>query len=120
MAKLSKRAKEALSHALDGIMRMAIIPLFSWTADENDAFFFIIIGNKMMTDVAWSNTDGLALNGALTVANDPEAASAFEFIKTTYDLAIVENCKDDGFKERFTNQIDTSEIDSGWISTESL
>jgi len=118
MAKLSKRAKEALSKVLNDVMRMVILPLFQWTADNQDAFFFIIIGNKHITDVAWYNSDGLTVDGALAVANDPNAAAVFEFIKTTYDIALEENVKDKDFNDAFQDHCLSSSSDKGWISAE--
>ena len=118
MAKLSKRAKKALFQLADNIMRMIILPLFQWTTDSEGAFFFIIVGDKYMTDVAWSNTDGLAVDGALAVASDPNAAAAFEFIKTTYDIALEDNLNDLEFNKAFNAHETPSKDDSGWVSIE--
>lgn len=118
MAKLSKFAKKMISKANNKVMRMIILPLFQWAYEDEDAFFFVIVGNKHMTDVAWANTEGLSVDGALAVVNDPDAAAVFEFIKTTFDCVLEDNIKDESFNTSFQAHEMPSTFDREWVSTE--
>ena len=119
MKKLSKLARKALVRFSDNIMKMIVLPLMQWASEGEDGeYFFLIVGNKYVNDVAWSNSENLSVEGALSVANDPDAAAVFEFIKTTYDVQLEENIKKPEFNEPFQAHELPSDTDNGWSSFE--
>lgn len=118
MAKeLSKLAQKALVRFSDNIMKMIVLPLLQWASEGEDGeYFFLILGNKYVNDVAWFNSEKLAVEGALSVADDPNAAAVFEFIKTTFDIQIEENIKSEQFNQPFQEHELPSDTDNGWVS----
>ena len=119
--KLSKLARKALVRFSDNIMKMIVLPLMQWAGEGDDGeYFFIILGNKYVNDVAWFNTTNLSVEGALSVADDPDAAAVFEFIKTTFDIQITDNIKDEKFNKHFQEHALPSDTDNGWVSTDLL
>ena len=118
MRKLSKLARKALIKASDTFIKFVVLPLIQWAAEDSDRYFFIVIGDRNICDVAWSNTDLLAVDGALAVSNDPDAAAVFEFIETTFDIQMEENLKDDAFNTLFQQHQSPSIEDNGWFSGE--
>lgn len=121
MAKLSKAVREICIKTTNTFFAHIIAPLLTWAGGDEDTFFFIVIGNKYMTDVAWSNTEKLSIDGACTIGNIPEAASAFLDIYTGVDIMVEENVKnkEEGFGEEFQMHCPSKE-DNEWHSMENL
>ena len=107
------------SKAINAVIAAIVRTLLGWAEEwGNDAFFFLVIGDKTCTDVAWHNTDDLACNGAWAITRDVPAAGAFQDIVTSFDLLIEEQLKEDEqFKKAF-EQTSPSKLDSGWFSNE--
>lgn len=122
MTKLSKRAKNALRKATDTLFKHIILPLMVWAGEEEDAYFFLVIGNRHSIDIAWSNTEDLSCDGAIAIANIPEAASAFLDLSTGVDLLVRENVEnnEEGFGEEFQVGHAPSKEDNGWHSIDAL
>ena len=121
MAKLSKAVQEICIKATNTLFTHIIQPLLTWAGEDEDTFFFIVIGNKYMTDVAWSNTEKLSIDGACTIGNIPEAASAFLDISTGVDIMVEENVKnkEEGFGEEFQMHSPSKE-DNAWHAMENF
>ncbi len=119
--KLSKAVREICIKATNTLFTHIIQPLLTWAGEDEDTFFFIVIGNKYMTDVAWSNTEKLSVDGACTIGNIPEAASAFLDISTGVDIMVEENVKnkEEGFGEEFQMHCPSKE-DNAWHSMVNL
>ena len=113
---MKKTIKNALMQATNTLFTFIITPLMRWAQENPDAFFFIVIGDKQKTEVAWANTDGLQLNGAYTIGNIPEAAGAFLDIESGVDLFVEENVKNNetGFGEEFQMHIPSKE-EAQWV-----
>ena len=121
MAKLSKAVREICIKTTNTLFAHIIQPLLTWAGEDEDTFFFIVIGNKYMTDVAWSNTEKLSVDGACTIGNIPEAASAFLDISTGVDIMVEENVKnkEEGFGEEFQMHCPSKE-DNAWHAMENF
>ena len=106
------------SKAINAFVTAIVRTLFGWVEKwGNDSFFFIVIGDKNCTDVAWYNTEKLACDAAFTIAYDPDAAGAFSNISTSVELIMKNALNDEKFKEAFEkNSMD--DLKEGWISCE--
>ena len=119
--KARQACKKALRHAADNVMKMIILPLLQWAGESEDgAFFFIVCGNKYVTDIAWSNSEALSTDGGLSIGEDPHASAVFEFIYTAYDFARDESVKNKSFNEVFQAHAVPSKEDNGWCSFETV
>lgn len=106
------------SQAINAVLTAIIRTLLGWAEEwGNDAFFFLVIGDKTCTDVAWSNTDQLACDGAIAVADDPQAAGAFQNLSTSVDILLEDRLKNEKFKSVF-QETSSSSDDNGWYSIE--
>ena len=113
MAKKSSKSK-----AINAVLTAIIRTLLGWVEEwDNDAFFFLVIGDKTCVDVAWSNTESLECDGAIAVASNPKTAGAFYNLSTSVDLLIEENVKDKEFNDVF-QETSPSKEDTGWFSIE--
>ena len=101
MAKLSKAVREICIKATNTLFTHIIQPLLTWAGEDEDTFFFI--------------------DGACTIGNIPEAASAFLNISTGVDIMVEENVKnkEEGFGEEFQMHCPSKE-DNAWHSMENL
>ena len=107
------------SKAINAVIAAIVRTLLGWAEEwGNDAFFFLVIGDKTCTDVAWRNTDDLACNGAWALTRNVPVASAFQDIATSFDLLIDEQLQEnEQFKKAF-EEASPSKSDSGWCSYE--
>ena len=115
-SKIEKLMREAVNAVITAIVRT----LLGWAEEwGNDAFFFLVIGDKRVADVAWSNSWTLCSDGAFAITSHPEAASAFEYLKAGYDALIGTVLEEDEkFKEHLENHVPDKEDDSGWSSVD--
>ena len=106
------------SKAINAVLTAIIRTLLGWAEEwGNDAFFFLVIGDKTCVDVAWSNTESLECDGAIAVAGNPKTAGAFYNLSASVDLLIEENVKDKEFNDVF-QETSPSKEDTGWYSIE--
>ena len=106
------------SKAINAVLTAIVRTLLGWAEEwGNDAFFFLVIGDKTCTDVAWSNSEQLACNGALAIVDDPHAAGAFQNLSTSVDILLEDSLKDEKFKSVFEDTT-SSANDNGWYSLE--
>ena len=106
------------SQAINAVLTAIIRTLLGWAEEwGNDAFFFLVIGDKTCTDVAWFNTDQLACDSAIAVADDPQAAGAFQNLSTSVDILLEDRLKNEKFKSVF-QETSSSSDDNGWYSIE--
>ena len=117
---MAKKKQSFKSKAINAVLSAIIRTLLGWAEEwGNDAFFFIVIGDKTCTDVAWHNTEMLSLDGALAVAYDAEAAGALQDLSGSVDILLEEQLKDDDFREKF--QLTCPDKNSmGWHSYENI
>jgi hypothetical protein len=116
MAKKQSFHSKAINAVITAIVRV----LLGWAEEwGNDAFFFLIIGDKTCTDVAWHNTENLSCEGALAlVENGPKVAGAFQDIETSFDILLEDRLKDnEDFRKEFEKS-SPSKDDQGWYSIE--
>ena len=110
--------KSFKSKAINAVLTAIIRTILGWVEEwGNDAFFFLVIGDKSCVDVAWSNTEDLACDGAFAIASDPKTAGAFYNLSCSVDLLIDDNVKDKEFDAVFQDAIPDKK-DSGWGSFE--
>lgn len=107
------------SKAINAVISAIVRTLLGWAEEwGNDAFFFLVIGDKTCTDVAWHNTEDLACNGAWAITRDVPASGAFQDIATSFDILIEDQLKEnEQFKEAF-EKTSPSKSDTGWYSNE--
>ena len=110
--------KSFKSKAINAVLSAIIRTILGWVEQwDNDAFFFLVIGDKTCVDVAWSNTEDLACDGAFAIACDPKAAGAFYNLSCSVDLLIEDNVKEKEFNAAF-QETSPSKEDTGWYSLE--
>ena len=113
-----KKRKSILSKAINAVLTAIIRTIFGWVEEwGNDAYFFLVIGDKYCSDVAWYNTDNLSCDGALAVAHELKSVAAFQDLATSVELLNEDNLKDDDFREKF-EMTSPSEDAHGWYSHE--
>lgn len=106
------------SKAINAVLSAIIRTLLGWAEEWNeDAFFFLVIGDKTCVDIAWSNTADLECDGAFAIAGDPKTAGAFYNLSAAVDLLIEDNVKDKKFNDIF-QETSPSKEDLGWYSIE--
>ena len=105
------------SKAIDAIVKAFILSISAWAkAWSEDAFFFIVIGDKHGTDVAWHNTDRLQTEGAWVIADVPEAAARFDLIADGVNILTEENLKKKKYQKAYHKFETPSPDDEGWHS----
>ena len=82
---------------------------------QGGAFFFLVIGDKNVVDVAWSNSYDLSCDGAFAIVQSPEAAGAFTNLNITVEQLLEDKVKDKDFDKIFQHATPKKE-DSGWES----
>lgn len=106
------------SKAINAVISAIVRTLRGWAEEwGNNAYFFLVIGDKNCSDVAWYNTKGLARNGAFTVASFPQSAAAFVDLNTSCDILIDEQLKNKEFCKVYGN-ITCTKDNYGWFSIE--
>ena len=111
-------AKSFKSKAINAVLSAIIRTLLSWAEEwSEDAFFFIVIGDKQCTDIAWFNAEELSCNAALAITSDPETLAAFNDIAGSVDILAEDALKDDSFREKYEP---TTPFNNpcGWFSSE--
>ena len=101
--------------AIETLAKFIVIPLMEAVAANRGMFFFLIIGNKHQTDVAFANTMGLSCEGAAAILEDPTTAAAFTNIATSFDCGIDDKMKDKAFNEIYQNSLPETD-DHCWNS----
>jgi len=102
--------------AINAFVAAIINALYVWASKwNNNAYFFILIGDNNSQDVAWANANAVEANGLGIVADCPEAAALFECMKVPFDLYLEDNRKDKKFEATFQDPILKPE---GWHSEE--
>ena len=116
---MSKR-KSITSRAINAALSAIIRTIFGWVEEwGDDAFFFLVIGDRNCTDVAWYNTDNLSCDGALAVTGCLESVAAFQDLATSVDILNEDNLKNEEFRKKF-EQTSPSEDDHGWYSYDDI
>jgi hypothetical protein len=113
------KRKSFKSRAINAVLTAIIRTLFGWVEEwNNDAFFFIVIGDKTCTDVAYYNTEKLAEDGAYAVTEQVETAAAFQDLATSFDILVGFRLdEDEDFRKKF--ELTMPEKDKqGWYSLE--
>ena len=106
------------SKVINAVLAAIINQLFVWARKwENDAFFFIVIGDKYCSDVAWYNTENLACNGSFAVTSSPQSAGAFQDLATSCDILMETQLKNEVFRTIFENTT-CAKDNNGWYSDE--
>ena len=116
---MEKSEKQSFkSKVINAVLAAIINQLFVWTRHwGNDAFFFIVIGDKTCTDVAWYNTENLTCNGALAVTSSPQSAGAFQNLAECCDILMDDQLKNEKFRKIF-EKTTCAKDDQGWYSDE--
>ena len=109
-------AKSFKFKAINAVITAIVRTLFGWAQEwGEDAFFLLVIGDKRTTDVAWYNTEDLAYNGAIALADCAETAGAYQDLATSVDLLIQDKLEEPEFKKKY--EMTTPEKnDHGWYS----
>lgn len=111
MAKKSFKSK-----AINAVISAIVRTLFAWAKEwSDDAFFFLVVGDKTCTHVAWQNTEDLSCDGALAISEKVEIAGAFQDLAGSVDLLIDDQLKDETFRKEY-EQTAPSKDKSGWHS----
>ena len=106
------------SKAINAVLTAIIRTLFGWVVEwMDDAFFFLVIGDKSCTDVAFYNTEDLSCNGALAITDNVEAAAAFQDLAGSADILLEERLKEDDFRKEF-EKTEPGKDNHGWFSLE--
>jgi len=106
------------SNAINAVVTAIIRMLLGWAEEwGNDAFFFLVIGDKTCSDVAWHNTENLSCEGAFAVAEYPESAGALYNLFSSVETLLDDNLKQKDFRKTFEKAIPEKE-DQGWCSLE--
>ena len=101
--------------AIETLAKFIVIPLMEAVAANRGTFFFLIIGNKHQTDVAFANTMGLSCEGAAAILEDPTTAAAFSNIATSFDSGIDDKLADKEFNEIYQKSLPETD-DHYWAS----
>ena len=110
--------KSFKSKAINAVITAIVRTLLGWAEEwGNDAFFFLVIGDKNCTDVAWYNTEDLACNAALAITTDPRSAGAFQDLATSVDTLLEERLEEEDFKKVFQDTMPEKHA-NGWFSME--
>ncbi len=115
------KRKSIMSRAINAALTAFIRTIFGWVEEwGNDAFFFLVIGDKNCTDVAWYNPEQLSCDGALAISADPRSAAAFCDMNTGVELLMEDNLKENKFKEDFEKLQLPENYQNGWYSYEDI
>jgi len=106
------------SKAINAVISAIVRTLLGWAEEwSDDAFFFLVIGDKTCTDVAWHNTEDLSCDGALAITEFVESAAAFQDLATSVDVLIRDRLEEDEFRKAFENTYPQKDK-QGWCSYE--
>jgi hypothetical protein len=110
--------KSFRSKAIKAVLTAIIRTIAGWAQEwGDDAFFFIVIGDKTYTDVAWSNPNQLACDGALALTCEPDVAAAFSDLSSSVELLLNDQLKENEFKEKF-EKLSTDDYYGCWYSVQ--
>ena len=110
--------KSFKSKAINAVITAIIRTIFGWVEEwGEDAFFFLVIGDKTCTDVAFYNTENLSCEGALAVTSNVETAGAFFNLAGSADILLEEPFKEDDFRKEFENT-SPGKDKQGWFSVD--
>lgn len=113
-----KTKKSFKSKAINAVLTAIIRTIFGWVEEwGEDAFFFLVIGDKTCTDVAFYNTENLSCEGALAVTENVEAAAAFMDLAGSADILLEERFREDDFCREYENKRPGKDK-QGWFSVE--
>ena len=101
--------------AVEILAKFIIIPLMEAVAANRGSFFFLVIGNKHQTDVAFANSMGVACEGAAAILEDPTTAAAFSAIATSFDCGINDKIADKEFNDIYQTSMPETD-DHCWFS----
>ena len=105
-----------MKKAINAVISAIVRTLLAWAAEwSEDAYFFLVIGDKTCCDVAWSNTEDLSCGGALAITSDFETAGAFYNLSTIVDELHEERLQEEDYRKAFENT-QPEKDDSGWFS----
>ncbi len=114
------KRKSIMSRAINAALTAIIRTIFGWVEEwGNDAFFFLVIGDKNCTDVAWYNPEQLSCDGALAIAGCLESVAAFQDLATSVDILNEDNLKNEDFRKKF-ELTSPSKDNNGWHSYEDI
>lgn len=110
--------KSIKSKAINAVLTAIIRTIFGWVEEwREDAFFFIVIGDKNCTDVAFYNTENLSCEGALAVTESVEAAAAIMDLAGAADILLEERLREDDFCKEYEKKR-PGRHKQGWFSVE--
>ena len=110
--------KSFKSKAINAVLTAIIRTLFGWVEEwGEDAFFFLVIGDKTCTDVAYYNTENLSCEGALAVTDSVETAAVFMNLAGSADILLDDRLKEDDFYKEF-EKTSPGKDKQGWFSIE--
>ena len=116
---MSKKQQSIHSKAINAFITAIVNALYVWASKwNNESFFFLVIGDKECTDVAWSNINGAACDGAIAISMSPETAAAFEILHTSVDMLVEDTIKDDPKFGDELHGLDIDDFKDGWCSVE--
>lgn len=108
------------SKAINAVISAIVRTLLGWAEEwGNNAYFFLIIGDKNCSDVAWYNTEDLNCNGAFTVSSFPQSAGAFQDLAVSCDILMENHLKDEKFRKVLDNTT-CAKDNNGWFSSETV
>ena len=108
------------SKAINAVITALVRTLLGWAEEwGNDAYFFLVIGDKNCSDVAWYNTEQLSCDGALAVTGACESVCAFQDLASSVDILNEDNLKNEDFRKKFELSSPSKES-NGWLSYEQI
>lgn len=108
--------KSLKSKAINAFITAIINALYVWARQwNNNAYFYLLIGDDNCQDVAWSNSDALETIATTPVVCNPKAAALFETMRVPYDVQLEDYRKDPEYEKIFQEESNTPEA---WYSKE--
>ena len=114
---MSKKHQSIQSKAINAFITAIVNALFVWARQwNNNAYFFLLIGDDKCQDVAWANTDALESIAMSPVARDPKSAALYENMRVPYDIFLEESRKNAEFEKVFQEPL--LDMPENWYSEE--
>lgn len=108
--------KSLKSKAINAFITAIVNALYVWARQwNNNAYFYLLIGDDKCQDVAWFNSDAIETIATSPVISNPKAAALFETMRVPYDVMLEDYRKDPEYEKVFQEEFNTPEA---WYSDE--
>ena len=109
------------SKAINAVITAIVRTLFGWAEEwGNDAYFFLVIGDKKCSDVAWYNPFNISCQGAIAISSDPRSAATFADLNTGVELLVEDSLENEKFKAAYEKLQLPEDYHDGWYSYENI